>query len=81
MTVFIKDALATAENEHEYECWSQKRIRRTGAKLFENDGERGCRHALVREIWVVPGDCGQERGIRLKIREIGVLAVLTVQTD
>ena len=56
-------------------------MRRTGAKLFENDGERGCRYALVREIWVVPGDCGQERGTRLKIREIRVRAVLTVQTD
>ena len=81
MTVFIKDALATVEKMNTNSIRSQKRIRRTGAKLFENDGERGCRYALVREIWVVPGDCGQERGTRLKIREIRVRAVLTVQTD
>ena len=24
----------------------------SGAKLFENDAQRGCRYALLREIWV-----------------------------
>lgn len=33
--------------------------KRTGAKLFENDSEWGCRYALVGEIWVVPGNCGE----------------------
>jgi hypothetical protein len=60
MTVFIKDALATAKNEYKYR--SQKRIKpeRTGAELFENDGERRCRYALVRKVWVVPGNCGED---------------------
>jgi hypothetical protein len=48
-------------NEYEY---SQKRIKRTGAELFENDGERRCRCVLVREIWVVPGNCGENGDVK-----------------
>ena len=44
---------------NEYKYRSQKRVKRTGAKLFENNGERGCRCALIREIWVVPGNCSE----------------------
>lgn len=59
MTVFIKDAPATANMNMNTNIESQKRMKRTGAELFENDGERGCRCALVGEIWVVPGNCGE----------------------
>ncbi len=38
---------------------NQKWIKRTGAKLFENDGERGCRCTLIRKIWVVPWNFGE----------------------